>query len=343
VSALPIPLPDAGEDPKPAARRLGLRYTADSIPGLTRRRAGKGFAYFDAQGRRASDTETIGRIRSLAIPPAWSEVWICPFENGHLQATGRDAKGRKQAIYHPDWRAHREETKFHRLREFGRALPKLRRRVEADLRRHGHTKEKVVAAVVRLLETTLIRIGNREYARQNGSFGLTTLRMRHLKVGAETLRFQFRGKSGKEIQLELRDRRLARIVRSIQELPGQAIFQYLDDDGARREITSDDVNAYLREAMGSDFTAKEFRTWKATIEALRLMREEGVAAPCSPKIVKEIAKLLGNTPAVCKSSYIHPRLFEPCAEAPEWLCARLPLSSAEGMEPIEKLALERLL
>lgn len=328
----------------PEVKKLGLRYSTDSKPGISRRKSGKGFVYVDVAGKRITDHETISRIRSIVIPPAWTDVWISPYENGHLQATGRDAKGRKQAIYHPDFRAYREETKFDRLKEFGNALPAIRERVDADLRKRGLPKEKVIAAVVHLLESTLIRVGNREYALQNKSFGLTTLRNEHIDLGSERIQFKFKGKSGKYFQIEYRDRRMARVVRVIQELPGQALFQYLDDCGEPCEISSEDVNDYLREASGKDFTAKEFRTWKATIEAFRLLRDIGEpAASDFPKIVKHVATLLGNTPAVCRRSYIHPKLFEEAMKRPKWLTSPLPRSRTKWIEPLEKLALEKLL
>ena len=328
----------------PEVKKLGLRYSTDAKPGIERKRAGKGFVYLDPNGKRITDQETLSRIRSLVVPPAWSDVWISPYANGHLQATGRDAKGRKQAIYHADFRAYREETKFDRLKDFGSALPKIREKVDADLRRHGLPKEKVIAAVVHLLESTLIRIGNREYALQNKSFGLTTLQNQHLEIGAESLRFKFKGKSGKFFEIRYRDRRMARVVRIIQELPGQALFQFLDENGEPCEISSEDVNDYIREATGEDFTAKEFRTWKATLEAFRLLRDlEEPKSSDFPKIVKHVSTLLGNTPAVCRRSYIHPKIFEQALKKPKWLTAPLPRSSGNWTEPIEKLALEELL
>lgn len=328
----------------PEFKKLGLRYSTDAKPGIERKKAGKGFVYIDSNGKRVNDVDTLSRIKSLVIPSAWNDVWISPHENGHLQATGRDAKGRKQAIYHPDFRAYREETKFDRLKEFGNALPALRQRVDSDLRKRGLPKEKVLAAVVHLLESTLIRIGNREYAVQNKSFGLTTFQNQHLEVGAESLRFKFRGKSGKYFEIRYRDRRMARVIRIIQELPGQALFQYLDENGEPCEISSEDVNDYIRVATGEDFTAKEFRTWKATLEAFRLLRDlEEPKSADFPKIVKHVSMLLGNTPAVCRRSYIHPKLFEQAVKNPRWLTAPMPRRSGNWIEPIEKLALEKLL
>ena len=255
-----------------AAREAGLRYSTDSRPGWTRHRAGRGFSYRDTDGSTIRDAETIARIRALAIPPAWTDVWICPWPNGHLQATGRDARGRKQYRYHARWRARRDTDKFDRMLAFAKALPRIRKRCDADLARRGLPREKVLAAVVRLLELTLIRVGNDEYARLNRSFGLTTLRDRHVRVERSAIRFRFRGKSGKQHEVGLRDRRLARVVRTCQELPGQELFQYVDEDGLVRDVTSDDVNDYLRQVGGGAFTAKDFRTWAGTVLAYRALR-----------------------------------------------------------------------
>jgi DNA topoisomerase-1 len=301
---------DAVEVPK------GLTYCSDALPGLTRVRSGKGFSIRDAEGRTFHDKAVIDRIRMLAIPPAWTDVWICPQATGHIQATGRDVKGRKQYRYHADWSSHASETKFDRLPAFARALPRLRARVEADLSSRGPSREKVLATAVRLLEITLIRVGNREYARQNRSYGLTTLHKRHLEVDGAGLSFAFRGKSGVEHRVSVRDRRLAAVVRSLRELPGQQLFKYRDADGVLVPITSDDVNAYIREAMGDQFSAKDFRTWAGTVSAARALRE--MEPPTSPtdarrKItvcVKAVAGLLGNTPTVCRSSYVHPAVFD---------------------------------
>ncbi len=300
----------------PAAVPDGLSYCNDEQPGIRRSATSKGFAYHDAKGRPVEDERTLARIQALVIPPAWTDVWICPRANGHIQAVGRDAKGRKQYRYHPDWTSHAAINKFDRLPEFARALPKLRRRVEEDLGRRGPSREKVLATAVRLLELTLIRIGNAQYAKQNRSYGLTTLHKRHLEVGGAALTFAFKGKSGVEHEVRVRDRRLARVVRSLQELPGQQLFKYRDADGTLCPITSDDVNAYIREAMGEGFSAKDFRTWAGTVSAARALRE--MEAPTSPtdakrKItvcVKAVAGLLGNTPTVCRSSYVHPKVFE---------------------------------
>lgn len=300
----------------PGAVPDGLSYCSDDQPGIRRTATRMGFAYHDAKGLLVEDERTLARIQALVIPPAWTDVWICPRANGHIQAIGRDVKGRKQYRYHPDWTAHAATNKFDRLPEFARALPKLRRRVESDLARRGHSREKVLATAVRLLELTLIRVGNAQYAKQNRSYGLTTLHKRHLEVGSAALTFAFKGKSGVEHEVRLRDRRLARVVRSLQDLPGQQLFKYRDDDGSLCPVTSDDVNAYIREAMGEGFSAKDFRTWAGTVSAARALRD--MEPPTSPtdarrKItvcVKAVAGLLGNTPTVCRSSYVHPKVFE---------------------------------
>ncbi len=303
-------------DPAESAKAAGLRYVTDDEPGLRRRKRGKGFTYLDPQGRTVKDARQLERIRKLAIPPAWTDVWICARPNGHLQATGRDARGRKQYRYHADWRQVRDETKFGRLAAFGEALPKIRERTERDLSLQGLPREKVLAAVVRLLETTLIRIGNKEYARQNNSFGLTTLRDQHVDVSGATLRFEFRGKSGKEHSVEVQDRRLARIVKQCRDLPGQRLFQYLDDEGVRQSVSSEDVNAYLRETAGEEFTAKDFRTWGGTVLALSALLEadpgetEKEAGKAVVEAVKRVAGELGNRPAICRKYYVHPVVIE---------------------------------
>ena len=299
-----------------SARVAGLRYVSDRMPGIRRRRAGKGFLYFGPDGRRLRDTEEILRIKRLAIPPAWREVWICPSANGHVQASARDAKGRKQYRYHPRWREVRDETKYTRMIAFARALPRIRERAERDLERPGLPREKVLAAVVRLLEVTQIRVGNNEYARANRSYGLTTLREHHVDVSGHTLRFRFRGKSGKEHAVDLSDRRLARIVKQCQDLPGQELFQYIDDDGGRRTIDSTDVNAYLREISGDDFTAKEFRTWAGTVlAALALQEFEKFDSATQAKrnvvrAIESVATVLGNTPAISRKCYVHPAVLD---------------------------------
>jgi DNA topoisomerase-1 len=290
----------------------GLTYVDDRDPGLRRVKTRGGFGYRDADGKPVKDEETLARIRALVIPPAWTDVWICPSPDGHIQATGRDAKGRKQYRYHDGWRQTRDGHKYERLIAFGRALPRLRARVEADLALRGLPREKVLAAVIRLMELTLIRVGNEEYAKTNKSFGLTTLRDRHAKITAGGAVFEFRGKSGKTHVTGFRDRRLARIVKSCQDIPGQRLFQYIDEDGERRAVESSDVNAYIREAMGEDFSAKDFRTWAGTVaaaHALVLQAECGSPTEAKRNInvcVKAVAGLLGNTATVCRKSYIHP-------------------------------------
>lgn len=299
-------------DPEESAKAAGLRYISDDMPGIRRRKHGKGFSYADPKGNAVKDARTLERIRKLAIPPAWTDVWISPVTNGHLQATGRDAKGRKQYRYHANWRNVRDETKFGRMIAFGEALPQIRERVEKDLSLRGLPREKVVATVVRLLEMTLIRIGNREYARQNGSFGLTTLRDGHVDIDGSKLRFEFRGKSGKDHTVEVQDRRVARIVKQCRDLPGQTLFQYLDGNGERQKITSEDVNEYL----GEGFTAKDFRTWGGTVLALSALLEVGAcesereANKAVVATVKQVSESLGNRPAICRKYYIHPVVIE---------------------------------
>ena len=302
-------------DPIESAREAGLRYVSDDRPGIRRNRRGKSFRYVQPDGQAVRDRDTLRRIRSLAIPPAWSDVWICPLANGHLQATGHDARGRKQYHYHPRWRAVRDETKYDRLIAFGLALPCIRARVEQDLAQPGLPRGKVLATVVRLLEITLIRVGNEEYARTNGSFGLTTLRNRHVSVEGESVRFSFRGKSGVRHSIRVDDRRLARIVRRCQDLPGQELFQYLDDDGTPRDLDSADVNAYLREIAGQEFTAKDFRTWAGTVLAARALQEfESFDSQAQAKrnivaAIESVSKRLGNTTAVCRKCYVHPAVL----------------------------------
>jgi DNA topoisomerase-1 len=300
--------------PPPSTDVEGLRYTSDSQPGFRRRLRGEHFVFYDTRGRRVTDASVIQRIRKLAIPPAYKDVWICPHANGHLQATGRDARGRKQYRYHPHWREHRDSTKFDRMLDFGRALPRIRRRVAADLRARALPKEKVLATIVRLLECTLIRVGNEEYARANGSFGLTTLRDRHVELKNGTLVLEFRGKSGIGQRALVTDRRIAHIVRDCRDIPGQELFQWIDEKGGRHPIGSSDVNDYLRDASGGAFTAKDFRTWFATLEALAVLRKERAASANDARkqvlaTVKAVAEKLGNTPAVCRKCYIHPAVL----------------------------------
>jgi DNA topoisomerase-1 len=308
--------PSAIADPELSAKAAGLTYVQADRPGITRHRAGTGFFYRDTKGERITDEQTLARITSLAIPPAWTDVWICPSPNGHIQATGRDARGRKQYRYHPKWREVRDETKYEHMIAFGRALPGIRERVDQDLRKHGLPREKVVASIVRLLETTLIRIGNDQYARENKSFGLTTMRDRHAEINGSTVTFSFKGKSGMDHEVELKDRRLATIVKRCQDLPGQELFQYLDDDGAQQTVGSDDVNAYLRDITGEDFTAKDFRTWAGTIlaaEALAAFEEVDTQTRAKENVVRAIesvAARLGNTTTICRKCYVHPAVID---------------------------------
>jgi len=302
---------------KATAKAAGLRYVSDRSRGIRRELVGDAFVFYDPKGNTIIDEDEIARIRKLAIPPAYEDVWICPYANGHLQAIGRDARGRKQYRYHPRWREVRDETKYGKMLLFGRVLPTIRKRVQEDLGRRGLPREKVLAAIVHLLESTLIRVGNEEYAKSNRSFGLTTLRNRHVKVeGENRIRFDFRGKSGTEHHIDLRNRRLAAVVKKCQDLPGQALFQYLDEDGEPRLIGSDDVNDYLQEISGVEITAKDFRTWAATnLAALALTKLEQFDTQAKAKknvvqAVEAVAKMLGNTPAVCRKCYIHPGIFD---------------------------------
>lgn len=302
-------------NPREAAAFAGLRYISDDQPGLRRKRCGKGFTYILPSGQRLTCTDTLARIRKLAIPPAYTDVWICPKPDGHIQATGRDAKGRKQYRYHALFREIRDGSKFDHMLEFARVLPDIRSQVDRHLALRGLPREKVLATIVQLLETTLIRVGNAHYARQNKSFGLTTLQNRHVEITGNQLRFQFKGKSGKQWRLHIRDRRIAKIVRAIQELPGQQLFQYADDDGVLREITSGDINDYLKAISGADVTAKDFRTWTGTVSAAVLLAGLESAATKTEtqrnlrSTIETVAGQLGNTPTICRKSYIHPDII----------------------------------
>jgi DNA topoisomerase-1 len=307
--------------PVESAKVAGLRYVNDErTPGLRRIGTLRRFRYVDPNGRTIGDREVLQRIKALVIPPAWTDVWICPDPRGHLQATGRDARGRKQYRYHQRWRQVRDEVKYGRLISFAEALPRIRLRTDVDLRRSGLPRAKVLAAVVQLLEKTLIRVGNEEYARENGSIGLTTMRDHHAKVRGTTVRFEFRGKSGIEHAVDLRDARLARIIKTCRELPGYELFQYIDDAGRRQVIDSADVNAYLREISGRDFTAKDFRTWIGTVLAAKALAQVATFssnADAKRKIagaVESVAKRLGNTKAVCRKCYIHPAILDAYVE-----------------------------
>jgi DNA topoisomerase-1 len=310
-------------DPVKSAKVAGLRYVCDDSPGIQRKRSGKGFSYVDVNGDRVQDAAVLERIKALAVPPALTDVWICPLDNGHLQATGRDAKGRKQYRYHADWQKIRSQTKFNRMIPFGLALPLIRQTTEEHSKLRGVPREKVLAAVVRLLGTTFIRIGNPEYAQKNKSFGLTTLRNRHVEVSGSTIRFHFRGKSGVEHEIELSDRRLANIVKSCRELPGYELFQYIDEEGQRQKVSSEDVNDYLREITGEEFSAKDFRTWAGTVLTATELSEIGpfesktAANRNIIQAVKAVAKQLGNRPATCRKYYVHPGVIDAYLEG--WL------------------------
>jgi DNA topoisomerase-1 len=305
----------AADDAVLSAKTAGLRYITDTSPGLRRISKGAGFSYTAPHGKVIRDTAILKRIKSLAIPPAWTEVWICPEAGGHLQATGRDAKGRKQYRYHERWRQVRDGTKYDRMLAFGRLLPRIRKRVAKDLALAGLPREKILATVIKLLETTLIRVGNEEYARTNDSFGLTTMRDRHVKVNGAAVRFEFRGKSGILHAVDLTDRRIARIVKQSRDLPGYELFQYIDSEGARRSIDSSDVNAYLKRIAGEEFTAKDFRTWAGTVLAARALDEcqpSGSNTQAKRNVVaaiESVAKRLGNTKAICRKCYVHPEII----------------------------------
>lgn len=309
----PVPV---APDPVQSARAAGLRYVTDTVPGIRRKRAGKHFSYVDPDGQPIRDPETMRRIKALAIPPAWTDVWICPNPRGHLQATGRDARGRKQYRYHPRWRQVRDETKYERMIAFGEALPAIRERVSQDLGLPGLPRQKVLATIVRLLEATLIRVGNEAYARENKSYGLTTLRNRHVDIDGSRLIFRFRGKSGVKHAIDVKDRRLARVVQRLRDLPGQHLFQYVDDQGERQTIESDDVNEYLKDITGQDYTAKDFRTWAGTVLAASALQEfEAFDSNAQAKrnivrVIESVAERLGNTPSVCRKCYVHPAVIE---------------------------------
>ena len=303
-------------DPMEAAEEAGLRYVGEDQPGYTRKLKDDDFEYFDTEGKPICDEQRLLRIKRLAIPPAYTDVWICPASNGHIQATGRDARGRKQYRYHERWRVVRDENKYERIVIFGQALPKIRRRVSKDLSLPGLPQNKVLATVVQLLQRTFIRVGNEEYARENKSFGLTTMKDRHVDIKGSKLRFRFRGKSGKQHEVDMQDRRIAKIVSKLQDLPGQDLFQYVDDSGEIRDITSEDVNNYLREITGEDFTAKDFRTWAGTVLAAMALNALGAfetkkqAKANIKDAISAVAKILGNTPAICRKCYVHPAVLE---------------------------------
>ncbi|MDP9111102.1 MAG: DNA topoisomerase IB [Candidatus Eremiobacteraeota bacterium] len=312
---------ESAADPQQSAKAAGLRYITDEIPGIRRRLAGKHFEFIDPKGKPIEDEAEIARIRALAIPPAYTDVWISPIANGHLQATGRDARGRKQYRYHKRWREARDETKYERMLAFAKALPKIREQIDAHMQLPGLPREKVLATVVQLLETTLIRVGNEEYARDNKSYGLTTMKDQHVKISGSTLRFAFKGKSGVRHAIDLRDRRLARIVQACRDIPGQDLFQYIDDEDNYQSVDSQAVNDYIKEISGDDFSAKDFRTWVGTVAcALSLagmpaIENEGDAKRNVVEAVKEVALRLGNTPAVCRKCYVHPNIIDEYLES----------------------------
>lgn len=313
MSSATLELPTA---PHEAARAAGLRYVTDEMPGIRRKLAGKHFAFYNPNGRKIRDQAEIARIRALAIPPAYTDVWISPIAHGHLQATGRDARGRKQYRYHKRWREVRDETKYGRMIAFAKALPKMRKIIDQHMALPGLPREKVLATVVQLLETTLIRVGNEEYAKDNKSYGLTTMKDQHVQISGSTLRFKFKGKSGVRHAINLHDRRLARIVQACRDIPGQDLFQYEDDDGQHQSIDSQDVNAYIKEISGDDFTAKDFRTWVGTVTcALTLAGLPAIESESDKKktvveAIKLVAERLGNTPAVCRKCYVHPSIID---------------------------------
>ncbi|EJN08206.1 DNA topoisomerase IB [Herbaspirillum sp. YR522] len=298
------------------ARQNGLRYMNDEMPGITRSRHGKGFAFHHPRHGLVTDKDEIARLQSLAIPPAWEDVWISPSANGHILATGRDARGRKQYRYHPHWRLVRDDAKYERMLAFAQALPAVRRAVHEDMHKPGLKREKVIASIVHLLQVTFMRVGNDEYARTNNSFGLTTLRHRHVRVDGSDVLFRFRGKSGVQHEIKLHDPYVVRIIRKMRELPGQELFQYVDDDGTLHSIDSGDVNAYLREVTGEDFSAKDFRTWAGTVlatlalQAFERFDSEAQAKKNVVRAIENVAKRLGNTPSICRKCYIHPAVVE---------------------------------
>ena len=333
--------------PADSARAAGLRYICDATPGIRRRRAGSAFRYVNPDGRPLRDRDALARIRALAIPPAWRDVWISPRDDGHVQATGRDARGRKQYRYHRRWHEVRDETKFGRMIAFAKALPAIRRRVKRDLALPGLPREKVLATIVRLLETTFIRVGNEEYARKNESFGLTTLRERQVRVRGDTLKFRFRGKSGVEHDIALTDPKLARIVRRMQDLPGEELFQYVDADGETRAVESADVNAYLKSIAGEEFTSKDFRTWAGTVLCARALRDlpppesQAHGKKTLVQAVEAVAQKLGNTKAVCRKCYIHPAVIESYLEGELAEAMRAARSEEAGVVALLRTALKR--
>lgn len=309
------------ETPKQVAKKAGLRYVSIARPGFSRQKSGKGWIYFDTKGEKITDPAVKERINAIGIPPAYTDVWICPYDNGHIQATGLDDRGRTQYRYHPDWNEARKATKFDRMKQFGEALPKIRRQIGADCNLPGIPRDKVLATLVNLLEKTLIRVGNEEYAKENKSYGLTTMQNEHVEIEDNKITFAFKGKSKQYHKITLRDKKLAKIVQQLQDLPGQDLFQYIDEDDNLHEIHSDDINQYLQDITGQEFTAKDFRTWKGTVlAAINLMKFEPSKTETEVKrnlneAIKAVAADLGNTPTVCKQAYIHPQLLKTYLEA----------------------------
>lgn len=315
AASIPIHIREA----RKTARKTNLRYITDKTPGITRKKIDDTFTYH-AGGKKVTDRQLLHRIRRLVLPPAWEDVWISPYPDSHLQATGKDKKGRKQYRYHPDWSSARSETKFSRMRSFADALPKIRKAVEKDLSRQHISKHKVVAIAINLMEKAYLRVGNDEYLKENGSFGLTTLRDKHVDIQGDKIRFYFKGKKGVMQETELVDRRLARLVKKCKDIPGYELFQYYDEDGKRRAIDSGDINEYLKEVTGENFTSKDFRTWAGTIQAFSMMRQMQFSPKKTERhrqvvsLIKEVARKLGNTPTVCRKYYIHPVLIQLCEE-----------------------------
>ncbi|HEV2260883.1 MAG TPA: hypothetical protein VGR69_01155 [Candidatus Rubrimentiphilum sp.] len=325
-----------------SAKAARLRYVSDDMPGIRREKRGEHFAYVAPDGASIEDEDELARIKALAIPPAYNDVWICPLANGHIQATARDARGRKQYRYHKRWREVRDENKYERMAAFAQALPAMRKKLERDLALPGLPRNKVMATIVQLLTSTAIRVGNDEYARDNNSFGLTTLRNTHARVRGATVRFSFRGKSGVRHAVDLHDRRIARIVRQCQDLPGQRLFEYLDDDGSTQSVDSSDVNEYIRELAGDDFSAKDFRTWAGTVTCAMLLADETLEQASERKqrvvdVIKEVARRLGNTPAICRKCYVHPAIVDAYLE--QGRLGTGSLAEQRGLDADERLVL----
>ena len=350
-SAVASPPTTPSADSLASAKAAHLRYVYDSKPGIMRHRSGKSFRYICPDGKPLHDKDALARIKSLVIPPAWNDVWICPLDNGHLQVTGRDARGRKQSRYHPRWREVRDESKYEHVLEFAKALPAIRARVDHDLKLHGLPREKVLATIVRLMELTFIRVGNEEYARTNGSFGLTTLRRRHVSVRKSKIIFNFKGKSGVQHSIDVNDRRLAHIVATCRDIPGYELFEYLDDDGLPHSIDSTDVNDYLCTVTGGHFTAKDFRTWAGTVLACSLLKDFSEADSTTQgkknvvEAIKAVAERLGNTPSVCRKCYVHPTVIESYLSGDmSSALKRLPKTrpTPHGLQPEERALLHLL-